>query len=160
MQRPRAVVGTAADLTVRRAAWVVAGMEVEVVVGGDEVVWAGDVALLQGGVEPVVSVHATLCQGIRKRVRGDVEGGLREREKGRKMLLNANSGSTCHAQKFGCNNDCTSSAPGGLLPGDGAEAQTLRRCPQNPWMSQGGGPLPNPTPLPTGTSCTVGALLP
>lgn len=50
-------------------------MEVEVVVGGDEVVWAGDVALLQGGVEPVISVHATPCQGIRKRVRGDVEGG-------------------------------------------------------------------------------------
>lgn len=147
----------------RRAAWVVAGMEVEVVVGGDEVVWAGDVALLQGGVEPVISVHATPCQGIRKRVRGDVEGGLREREEGRKMLLNASSGSTCHAQKFGCNDDGTSSAPGRLLPGDGAEAKTLRCCPQNPRLSLGqgrGGPLPHPTPLPTGTSCTVGALLP
>lgn len=65
----------------RRAAWVVAGMEVEVVIGGDEVVWAGDVALLQGGVEPVISVHAMLCQGIRKCMRGDVEGGLREQGK-------------------------------------------------------------------------------
>lgn len=56
------VMVTAADLAVRRAAWVVAGMEIEVVIGGDEVVWAGDVALLQGGVQPVISVHATLRQ--------------------------------------------------------------------------------------------------
>ena len=60
----------------RRATGVVAGMEVKVVAGSDEVAWASDVALLQGGVEPVSSVHATLGQSIRKRVRGDMERGL------------------------------------------------------------------------------------
>lgn len=50
--------------------------------GGDEVVWASDAALLQVGVEPVVSVHAALRQSVRKRVRGDVQGGLWEGEMG------------------------------------------------------------------------------
>lgn len=70
------VAAGAAALTVRWPAGVVAGVEVEGVIGGDEVVWAGDVALLQVGVEPVVSVHAALRQSVRKRVRGDVQGGL------------------------------------------------------------------------------------
>lgn len=59
----------------RRAAGVVAGVEVAVV-GGDEVARAGDVALLQGGVEPVIFVHAKLRQRLGKHVRGAMERGL------------------------------------------------------------------------------------
>lgn len=62
------VAAAATALTVRRPAGVVAGMEVEGVIGGDEVVWAGDVALLQVSVEPAISVHAALRQSVRKRV--------------------------------------------------------------------------------------------
>lgn len=58
------VAAGAAALTVRRPPGVVAGVEVEGVMGGDEVVWASDAALLQVGVEPVVSVHAALCQSV------------------------------------------------------------------------------------------------
>lgn len=59
---------------VRGAAGAVAGVEVQVLVGGDERVGAGAVALLQGRVQAVVPDHANLAQMIRKLVREDVEG--------------------------------------------------------------------------------------
>lgn len=67
---------------VRGAAGVVAGVEIQVLVGGDEGVGAGAVARLQGRVQAVVPVHANLTQMIRKLVRHGVEGGLRVARKG------------------------------------------------------------------------------
>lgn len=66
----------AAGLTEGWPTGVVAGVEVEVVTGSDEVGCAGDAALLQASVEPIVPVHATLPQGVCEGMGGDVEGGL------------------------------------------------------------------------------------
>jgi len=76
-------------LAVRGPTDFVAGVEVEGVAGGDEVGRASDTALLQRGVEPVVPVHATLCQGVWEGVRGDVVGDLHRegREEWAKMCL-------------------------------------------------------------------------
>lgn len=65
----------------RGAAGVVAGVEVQVLVGGDEGVGAGAVALLQGRVQALVPAHANPAQMIRKLVREDVEGALRGRQR-------------------------------------------------------------------------------
>lgn len=84
-------IAPAAALTVGRAVGVVAGVEVEVVTGGDEVVWARDVALLQGCVEPAVPVRAPHALDPRKAVWGDVEGGLESEQRGE--VLNATTSS-------------------------------------------------------------------
>lgn len=116
---------------VRGAAAVVAGVEIQVLVGGDEGVRTGAVTLLQGRVQALVPPHANLAKVIRKLVRHGVEGVLRVARKGVGVW----------GERF---------------------KRQHRQHPQSPNAEDGQRVPHGPGVLGarTGSSCTVGALLP